>query len=194
VTTYYKEIKDPRGLLAKFDIPLGVHHIACYIWETRANLLGNVNFIDDDLDACYAYYPQRKIMGGLFGEMHFVISVLDPGIAAHELTHVLLDWMKSTLQIQSIYEKTERICDTMETMTGDFWNHYQDHFVDELSSEQPTTKLTIDEIPASELSVGDVSDVGKQAEPNFKYVPGQTRLGGDLRGNEPTKQRKSSSK
>jgi hypothetical protein len=75
-------------------------------------------------EKCYAYYQptrDRKARRGLFGEVHF--SRVGSGLVAHELLHLLIDWIKARgSKITDSNE--ERIVLMYGELVRNFWRRY----------------------------------------------------------------------
>ena len=148
---HYKERKSPIGLSGKWAIPIGNYHIDCFVWINKDSLLENVAHTDEDVVACYVHNPNRKLVGGLFGEIHVLEDEARPGTIAHELTHALLDYIYHILDPKNpspIF--FERLSWIMETMTRIYWEEYFKVF------------LTEEIAPEMESSTDEVSGVGNQ--------------------------------
>jgi len=75
---------------------------------------------------CWAYYMPhltRKKYRGMFGTVHF--SRTGSGLVAHELLHLLLDWIKTTKRRGQITNRNEEDIVTMfGEMVRHFWLRY----------------------------------------------------------------------
>ena len=165
MSVQYKDKKNPLGLSGKWQIPLGNHVIDCFVWVNKDQLLNNVIANDEDVVACYVHNPFRKLGGGLFGEVHFIENMIDPGIVAHELTHAIFDWIKTAFVQSFTKPVVETICQQMETMTGNYWRQYYETFLQPATPAEPEQPVFIDEpqvgiIPA----LDEVSDVENEPE------------------------------
>lgn len=75
-------------------------------------------------EKCWAYYnPQeeRKARRGLFGSVHF--SKVGSGLVAHELLHMLIDWIKAGYG-KITDRNEERIVLMYGEMVRNFWRKY----------------------------------------------------------------------
>jgi len=76
-------------------------------------------------EKCYAYYQpyrQRKKRKGLFGEVHF--SRVGSGLVAHELLHLLIDWIKVGKGKVIRDSNEEDIVSMYGEMVRNFWRKY----------------------------------------------------------------------
>jgi hypothetical protein len=64
---------------------------------------------------------EERGRSGYFGEIHLVASRVRPDLVAHELTHVLIDWLGGR-PINARNE--ERICRLFDELTRNFWREY----------------------------------------------------------------------
>jgi hypothetical protein len=131
LNVHFKEHKSPVGLSGKWALPIGNHHIDCYVWVNKNGILENVAHEDEDYDACYVHNPSRKIVGGLFGEVHIIETAVEPGNVAHELEHALLDWIQAHYDVPVISRVAEQLCVIMENMTRTYWEEYSKIFLAE---------------------------------------------------------------
>ena len=76
-------------------------------------------------ESCYAYYQPaspRNVRRGMFGTVHF--SKTGTGLVAHELLHLLIDWVR----VGRSHTITERNEESVVLMFGEmvraFWNKY----------------------------------------------------------------------
>ncbi len=159
MNVHYKEHKSPVGLSGKWALPIGNHHIDCYVWVNKNGILENVAHEDEDYDACYVHNPSRKIVGGLFGEVHIIETGVEPGTVALELEHALLDWIQAHYDVPVISRVAEQLCVIMETMTRTWWEEYSKVF---LSPE-----------PEKEVENPVLSDVENSPEPEFNPLPAE---------------------
>jgi len=76
-------------------------------------------------DKCYAYYQparDRRARKGLFGEIH--LSRMGNGLVAHELLHLLIDWVQSGRGGVINARNEERIVIMFGEMVRNFWRLY----------------------------------------------------------------------
>jgi hypothetical protein len=155
MNVFYIDKKPIVGLSGKWKLPLGKYFVDVYVWVNKDGLLSGVGHQDEAFDAAYVHFPSRKIVGGLFGEIHIMEDTIKPGIVAHELEHALLDWTAATFDFVETNSVIEKVCEAMEGMTKVFWDEYYDVFVATPIPEVPEMPA----IPPEELTVDPVSDV-----------------------------------
>lgn len=117
MNTGYVEFKDFSALERKFSLVFGSQNVVVYVWRDVAGLKRNTIFEGDYLGA-YAPFPERKSRG-LFGEVHIIVSQLSPGYIAHEIQHLVFDWMQTQRQDD---ELNERLAMLAGEITDRFWN------------------------------------------------------------------------
>lgn len=73
----------------------------------------------------WAYFEPAAERGryGVLGELHFVSSRVRPDTVAHELIHVLADWMREKGMTFS-ERSEERIAVMYDELTRNFWREY----------------------------------------------------------------------
>lgn len=121
MTSAYIENKDYSELKRGFVVPFGKHEVHVYIWSNVKGLRRNTYFEPADHDGAYVYYPYRKPRSGLFGEIHLLASRIGADYVAHEIQHLLFDW----LMTQTIKAGTnEKIATLAGEFTAAFWSEY----------------------------------------------------------------------
>jgi hypothetical protein len=60
---------------------------------------------------------------GQFGEIHLVESRVREDVVAHELAHVLFDWLGGRPVLTDRFE--ERVCGLFDELTRHFWKEYE---------------------------------------------------------------------
>ena len=73
----------------------------------------------------WGYYQAetfRHDRRGKFGEVHLVASRVTPDLVAHELMHVLLDWIHC--RDIDTRRNEERLACLLDEMTRNFWREY----------------------------------------------------------------------
>jgi hypothetical protein len=117
--TAYVEYKDTKDLLMQFSLPFGSKNVLVFVWRSVKGLKRNTNFKGDYVGAYVANPSRRK--SGLFGEIHLVNNRIGAGYVAHELQHLLYDWLLE----QTITRNTnERLALLAGNITREFWTTY----------------------------------------------------------------------
>lgn len=74
----------------------------------------------------WGYYennPDRDNRKGLFGTVHLVKSRVREDLVAHELFHLLCDWMRSR-SMQLLPSNEERFAELMDSLVRGFYREY----------------------------------------------------------------------
>ena len=74
----------------------------------------------------WGYYQSETLRNdrrGKFGEIHLVASRVTPDLAAHELFHLLADWLRCK-GMTITPQNEERLAWLFDEMTRNFWREY----------------------------------------------------------------------
>ncbi len=135
LTPLYKHRKNLSELAARFKLSIdGVRYAHVYIWKTKAAMYDNVADASEDYLARYIGLPYRvNVQTGIpvlkpkFAEIHIITSDIGAGVFAHELQHLVLDWI-AVNGLDYAGEHNEKICYITQEMTALFWIKFYDHF------------------------------------------------------------------
>lgn len=95
--------------------------VAVYLWDVHPDTF-------ESWDAGrWAYYlanSYRCKTTGLFGDLHFVASRVRADVVAHELIHLLCDYLRNKDTAINVYNE-ERIAGLFDSWTRQFWKAYK---------------------------------------------------------------------
>jgi hypothetical protein len=101
-----------------------------FVWKTLDGLYDNTHFRDrGHYLGAYIGVPDRK-KSGLFGEIHLWRDQIGAGYVAHEIMHLVFDWMVERDMREFHYGKSlnERSAWLMGDITTQFWNRFYEFY------------------------------------------------------------------
>jgi|GEM_PF-2303484 len=132
----YVADKNLSDLSASWRVQFGKrHYVDVFIWESQKGLFMNTGFTEKLYAGAYIAFPGRG-KTGLFGEIHLLLNMIGAGYVAHELMHLIYDWMsdRDMKEFTSGLCLNERTAYLMSDVTTDFWDKFY-NFYDVASSK-----------------------------------------------------------
>lgn len=104
--------KDTRDCYLSFNVYMSPkRYVRIYIWNSKTGLYRNTRFKTKSYGGAYVAYP-RRMRKGLFGEIHFVRENVTARVVAHEVEHLVQDWVCSGFPPNHVFtsEKIAYFC------------------------------------------------------------------------------------
>jgi hypothetical protein len=105
--------------VADFQIKFGKRWVDVFLWDVHPNTFAGWG------GGKWAYYQAHAERGkcGKFGELHFVRSRVRADTLAHELVHLLGDYLRDRDATINVYNE-ERIATLFDSWVRSFWREY----------------------------------------------------------------------
>jgi hypothetical protein len=126
----YVENKDLNDIDHSWRIWINkLRYVDVYIWKTVVGLHKNTHFRNKNYIGAYVGHPNRK-RSGLFGEIHLVKEEIGAGYVAHEIMHLVFDWMVEHNMCEFHYGKSlnERTAYLTSDITTQFWDSFYEFY------------------------------------------------------------------
>jgi hypothetical protein len=128
-STYVAD-KDLSDQSAFWTVKFGKkHHVEVFVWKSQEGLFRNTGFTEKDTTGAYIGVPGER-RSGLFGEIHLLRDMIGPGYVAHELQHLIFDWLceRDMKEFKSGLCLNERMAYLMSDVTTDFWEKFYEFY------------------------------------------------------------------
>jgi hypothetical protein len=106
-------------------VRLAIHehlYVTICVWDKLGDMQANTPF-DPPYYGCYVGSGGHE---GNFGTVHLSLEHMGAGYLAHELMHLVADWiLEFGLDLE---EDNEKVCSLMGRLTAEFWEWFYDTY------------------------------------------------------------------